>query len=252
MIKTNRALNLTVAALALAVSAVTGCGSTDTMDLGDNVAESQDALKAPRAPIGLTATAQGTSSIALKWKQRSLNEDGFIVQRSKSEDGPFEDVVVVGTNVTSTADSDLSAGTEYFYRVAAFNKEGNSANSAVASATTEGAPAPECDRNDPATRPVLTISSPDFLSGPTLSGIVEIKGLIEAAECAPLKSYIDLQLIVDGAVVASMPVPEGATSLPFSLEWDTTQSPNGAHEAYLQYGYAFSSVAFSFPVTTQN
>ncbi|NJM16033.1 MAG: T9SS type A sorting domain-containing protein, partial [Bacteroidales bacterium] len=95
-------------------------------------------INLPVEPSGLTATANGTSSIALSWADNSNNEDGFIVERSIN--GTFTEVASVAANTTATIDNGLSAATTYTYRVLAFNNDGRSAPSGQASATTNEEP----------------------------------------------------------------------------------------------------------------
>ncbi|MBA4148226.1 MAG: family 10 glycosylhydrolase [Verrucomicrobia bacterium] len=92
---------------------------------------------APSAPSGLTATASSFSQIDLAWAD---NEGGpemvFVVSRSSSAAGPFEDVATVPARDISHSDIGLSPVTTYFYQVRAQNAGGPSDNSNVASATT--------------------------------------------------------------------------------------------------------------------
>jgi tartrate-resistant acid phosphatase type 5 len=89
----------------------------------------------PPAPSSLTASAASVSQINLAWADNSPNEDGFKVERSP--DGvTWAQVATTGPNVTTYADTGLSAGTVYWYRVRAGNATGDSAYSNTASATT--------------------------------------------------------------------------------------------------------------------
>ncbi|MBI5384526.1 MAG: fibronectin type III domain-containing protein, partial [Verrucomicrobia bacterium] len=89
----------------------------------------------PAAPSGLTATAASASQINLAWTDNANNETGFALERS-SDNVTFTQIATVGANVTSYANTGLSASTTYYYRVRASNAAGNSAYSATASATT--------------------------------------------------------------------------------------------------------------------
>jgi hypothetical protein len=84
----------------------------------------------------LAASATSTSAIALTWTDNATNETGYYVQRS-TDGTNFTQVGSVGAGVTSYSDSGLSASTTYYYRVCAYNAAGNSAYTAVASATTQ-------------------------------------------------------------------------------------------------------------------
>ncbi|KAA3663097.1 MAG: PKD domain-containing protein, partial [Calditrichaeota bacterium] len=105
----------------------------------------------PAAPSNLVATAQSASQINLAWTDNATNETGFRIERKTGSGGTYSEIATVGTNVTSYASSGLSAGTTYFYRVRAYNGDGNSAYSNEANATTQ---------NPPNTPPIPTIAQP--------------------------------------------------------------------------------------------
>jgi hypothetical protein len=92
----------------------------------------------PAAPTNLTAALEAGPQISLAWTDNSLNETGFLIQRST--DGiTFSDLASVGPNVVgnvvSYIDPAVTAGSTYTYQVAAFNADGPSAFSNTASAT---------------------------------------------------------------------------------------------------------------------
>jgi titin len=90
----------------------------------------------PTAPGSLTATAMSNARIDLAWTDNSNNEDGFSIEIKVGAAGVYSELDVVGANVKSYSSTGLDAGTQYFYRVRAFNAEGNSAFSNQANATT--------------------------------------------------------------------------------------------------------------------
>ena len=92
----------------------------------------------PVAPSGVTATAASSSQINLKWTDNSSDETGFRIERATGG-GAFAVVASVGANVTTYADSGLSASTAYSYRMYAVNAVGASTYSNTASATTAAA-----------------------------------------------------------------------------------------------------------------
>ncbi|MBI5043343.1 MAG: fibronectin type III domain-containing protein [Nitrospirae bacterium] len=69
------------------------------------------------------------------WTDNST-ETGFRIERSGSSGGPYSEIATVGANVTTYSNTGLSSSTTYYYRVRAYNANGNSASSSVASATT--------------------------------------------------------------------------------------------------------------------
>jgi hypothetical protein len=89
----------------------------------------------PAAPTVLTATPVSSTRILLAWTDNSDNETAFEVDR-KNGSGAFATVAVVSANTTSLADSGLSPGTAYTYRVRAIHSEGVSGYSNEANATT--------------------------------------------------------------------------------------------------------------------
>jgi hypothetical protein len=91
----------------------------------------------PAAPTNLTATAASKSQINLMWTDNASNEDGFRIERCKgSKCTNFVQIVTVGPNVTSYANTGLSPNTAYRYRVRAYNASGPSAYSNIAGAAT--------------------------------------------------------------------------------------------------------------------
>lgn len=94
----------------------------------------------PAAPSGLTATANGSSSINLSWTDNSTDETGFKVERKTGSGGTWSEIAgSLAAGSTSYTSSSLSANTTYYYRVRSFNATGNSTYSNEASATTSGA-----------------------------------------------------------------------------------------------------------------
>ncbi|MCW3795253.1 glycoside hydrolase family 6 protein [Paenibacillus sp. LS1] len=99
-------------------------------------------VTAPAAPTALTATA-GNAQVSLTWAA-SAGATSYNVKRALSASGPFTTVAanVSGTSYTNTA---LTNGTTYHYVVSAVNTAGQSANSAVASATPQSVVVPTSD-----------------------------------------------------------------------------------------------------------
>src|SRR5207247_11283158 len=84
--------------------------------------------KTPTAPSGLTITSVTSSSVVLAWTDNSGNETGFKVQRKQGVTGVYVDIKTTAANVITYTDNDtaLLDGTQYYYRVYAYNSAGNS------------------------------------------------------------------------------------------------------------------------------
>jgi hypothetical protein len=92
----------------------------------------------PARPTELTATASSPMQINLAWTDNSGNEDGFAIERcdKKKNCMNFVEIGRVGSDANSFQDLGLRIGTEFRYRVRAFNAAGNSDYSNIASAKT--------------------------------------------------------------------------------------------------------------------
>jgi len=90
----------------------------------------------PAAPSNLIARAASRTQIDLQWTRNSDNEDGFIVQRKLGTGGNWEEIRRLPAGTTSYSDTELSPRTTYYYRVRAYNSDGESLFTNEASATT--------------------------------------------------------------------------------------------------------------------
>ena len=88
----------------------------------------------PSAPTGLMATA-GAQQVSLSWTA-SAGATGYNVERSTTTGGPY--TKVASPTATSYVDTGVTAGTTYYYVVAAVNASGTSGLSAQVSATPSG------------------------------------------------------------------------------------------------------------------
>jgi predicted phage tail protein len=112
------------------VRAYNGAGDSDYTDTKTVITPA--ASVAPAAPSTLTATAASRSQVNLAWIDRSSNEDGFRIERCQgSLCGSFTEIATVGPNVSTYANTGLSASTTYRYRVRAYNATGNSSYSNI-------------------------------------------------------------------------------------------------------------------------
>lgn len=89
---------------------------------------------APAAPSNLTVTP--VNSMDLNWQDNSSNEDGFYIESTQDTiAGTWTQIASVSADVTYYHHTGLNPGEDYFYRVRAYNANGNSAYSNIAGAT---------------------------------------------------------------------------------------------------------------------
>jgi len=97
----------------------------------------EDVSSVPASPLAPAATAASGFHVDLSWTDASENECGFRVER-RTNDGPFEVVANLDTNVVAFADVGVAPDTSYVYRVVAVNPLGESLPSEEASVATPG------------------------------------------------------------------------------------------------------------------
>ena len=117
------------------VSAINSVGA----GAASNVASATTTSAAPEAVADLAATSASASAINLKWTAPGNGGRVITGYRLERKTGAGSYAVVsssIAANATSYADSSLSAGTAYTYRIRAVNAVGNGGWSNEASATT--------------------------------------------------------------------------------------------------------------------
>lgn len=157
----------------------------------------------PSVPAGLNAQAVNATQVNLSW---TASTDNVGVTGYKI----FRDGVQVGTSATTSfQNTGLSGSTTYSYTVSANDPAGNnSAQSAPAVVTT-----PVVDN----TPPGVSMSAP--LPGTTVSGSVAV-----SATATDNVGVTGVQFLLDGANLGAED-----TTAPYSVQWDTTATPNGTH-----------------------
>lgn len=107
---------LSVCVLSVALTAVLAACGSDLLQI---------LRGAPRAPTGLGAELVSSSVVELVWKDQSLDEERFEVQRKHAD--AWETAGSAGANETSFRDVGLLPEREYSYRVRAVHRDGESA-----------------------------------------------------------------------------------------------------------------------------
>ncbi len=101
-----------------------------------NVASATTLISPPATPSNLTATTISKTQINLAWTDNANNELGFTLERKIAGDSVFAEIATLDANTISYSNTGLTAGTQYFYRLRAFNGTGASGYSNEANATT--------------------------------------------------------------------------------------------------------------------
>ena len=143
---------------------------------------------APAAPTGLVATA-GTGSVALSWSASS-GATTYNVYRSTTAGGEGAAAYVSGLTATAYSDTAVAAGTAYYYKVAAVNSGGTSAQSSEASATPTGgttspnSPVLQIDAGGPAVAPFVADTGYSAGNQFSSSATINTSGVTNAAPAA--------------------------------------------------------------------
>ena len=112
---------------------VAAVNSVGTSALSSEASAKPSAPTVPSAPTGLAATA-GNAQVALSWTASS-GAASYNVYRGTTSGGEASTPVATGVTSTSYTNTGLTNGTKYYFKVAAVNSAGTSAQSTEASAT---------------------------------------------------------------------------------------------------------------------
>lgn len=96
----------------------------------------------PLTPVKVRVTSEGATSLTLTFFDQANDEQGFRIERAAALEGPYDEIADLATpngvlvGDVSFTDAGLSAGSTYFYRVSAYNTQGQSVPSIWAQAST--------------------------------------------------------------------------------------------------------------------
>jgi subtilisin family serine protease len=107
---------------------------------GGNLSDLTQAIP-PQAPTDLTDQVIASTQVDLSWTDNSADETGFRIERKQGAAGTYAQIDTVGVNETIYSDTTTIGGPTYFYRIKAYNAEGDSASSNQVSVT-PGVPDP--------------------------------------------------------------------------------------------------------------
>lgn len=168
-------------------------------------------LDAPGAPSNLAAASLSTTQIRLTWRDNATNETGFKIERALSLNGPWSQIAIVGVNVAAYVSGGLAPSTTYYYRIRAYNANGDSAYTEIQSATTANSPpvlAVIGDKTVVETTPLqFTVSASDSAVGQAAL-ITDFESFASGASEVLFRSpgYSGSSRGVDSAVAASTTV----------------------------------------------
>lgn len=150
--------------------------------LGGGLGVSGTVLPVPDAPSSLTVGNATTTTLDLSWTDNSDDETGFKVERSADGSTGWTQI---GTNtagdVTYT-DTALTAETTYYYRVRAYNDNGDSDYTSTANGTTSAASASALTF-----RAASTVNQSSFTNSSTIAvptGVLDGDQMILGVTCA--------------------------------------------------------------------
>ncbi len=92
-------------------------------------------MAAPSTPTGLTVDLTASNAVKLSW-DNVADETGFHLWKSYDGGTTFESIADITEDTLTWYDSDCGASTQYYYKISAYNADGESALSASVNTTT--------------------------------------------------------------------------------------------------------------------
>jgi len=96
-----------------------------------------DATTILAGPSNLSAVDASASQINLSWTDRSSYESGFKIERKIGTEATYSQIAIIAADQTGYSDTGLNEATTYYYRVRAYDTNGDSNYSNEAGATTD-------------------------------------------------------------------------------------------------------------------
>jgi alpha-tubulin suppressor-like RCC1 family protein len=87
----------------------------------NNSRYSNEVNSIPATPSDLTIKIVSPNQVDISWKDNSIDEIGFTIERKIGLTGTWSTTFTVGANITAYSDITVSPGNDYFYRVRAYN-----------------------------------------------------------------------------------------------------------------------------------
>jgi len=151
----------------------------------------------PATPTGLTASP-GNAQVALSWSASS-GASSYNIYRSTTSNGEGTTAIQTGVTTTTFTNTGLTNGTTYFYKVAAVNASGTSAQSTEASATPSGGGNPppntavlQINAGGPAVAPFATDTGFSAGNQFSSSATINVSGVTNAAPAAVYQSCVGI------------------------------------------------------------
>jgi len=98
---------------------------TDAQNTAAGWSATLSCITLPIPPSNLALSVISQTQINLSWQDNSNNETGFKIERSANDQTNYTQITTVGAGITTYQDNSLSANTTYFYRIRAYNGDGN-------------------------------------------------------------------------------------------------------------------------------
>lgn len=90
----------------------------------------------PQSPTSLVALQTDKTFVRIRWNDNSNNEVGFIIERSDGNQNNFRQIASVTSNIREYNNTGLSPDNDYYYRVKAYNEDGQSVYTNILSVKT--------------------------------------------------------------------------------------------------------------------